>query len=66
MTYLQLLNKNSHVNVGSNGSKNCRVIGSNRPVKSAVAANVFANGPGASLTDSEKMATIAKNKYCAS
>lgn len=66
MTYLQLLNRNSHVNVGSNGSKNWRVTGTRIPAKSAVAANVFANGPGASLTDSEKMATIARNRYCAS
>jgi len=30
------------------------------------ATNVFANGPGASLTDREKMATMARNRYCAS
>lgn len=66
MTYLQLLNRNSHVNVGSNGSKNCRVTGTRIPVRSAVAANVLANGPGASLTESEKMATMARNRYWAS
>jgi hypothetical protein len=30
------------------------------------ATNVFAKGPGASLTDREKMATMARNRYCAS
>lgn len=52
--------------MGSNGSKNCRVTGIRMPVKRAVAANVLANGPGASLTESEKMATMARNRYCAS
>jgi hypothetical protein len=63
---LQLLKRNSHVRVGSNGRRNCRVIGKHSPVISSVAKNVFANGPGASLTDSEKMARIARNRYCAS
>src|SRR5690242_8290931 len=66
MTYLQLLNRNSHVNVGSNGSRNWRVAGTRTPHRSAVAANVFGKGPGASLTDSEKMAMMARNRYCAS
>ena len=66
MTYLQLLNRNSHVNVGNNGSKNWRVAGIRTPHRSAVAANVLAKGPGASLTDSEKMAMMARNRYCAS
>lgn len=66
MTYLQLLNRNSHVNVGSNGSRNWRVAGIRTPHRSAVAANVFAKGPGASLTDNEKMAIMARNRYCAS
>ena len=66
MTYLQLLNRNSHVNVGNNGSKNWRVAGIRTPHRSAVAANVLAKGPGASLTDSENMAMMARNRYCAS
>jgi hypothetical protein len=66
VTYLQLENRSSHVSVGSNGRRNCRVMGRQRPVMSRPATNVFANGPGASLTEREKMATIAKNRYCAS
>ena len=58
MTYLALENKKSHVNVGSNGRRNWRVMGRHRPVISRVARNVFAKGPGASLTESEKMATM--------
>jgi hypothetical protein len=65
-TYLQLLKRNSQVRVGSNGRRNWRVMGKHRPVMSSVATNVFANGPGASLTESEKMARIARNRYCAS
>jgi hypothetical protein len=41
-------------------------MGRHRPVMSRPATKVFANGPGASLTDREKMATIARNRYCAS
>jgi hypothetical protein len=41
-------------------------MGRHKPVISSVATNVFANGPGASLTESEKMATIARNRYWAS
>jgi hypothetical protein len=48
------LNRNSHVRVGSNGSRNWRVIGKHKPVISSVATKVFANGPGASLTDSHE------------
>lgn len=66
VTYLQLLNRNSHVRVGSNGRRNWRVMGRHNPVMSRPATNVFANGPGASLTDREKMATMARNRYCAS
>jgi len=39
------------------------VIGSNKPSMSRAAVNVFAKGPGSSLTDREKMAIIAKIKY---
>lgn len=63
---MQLLNRNSQVSVGSNGSKNWRVAGIRTPHRSAVAANVFAKGPGASLTDSEKMAMMARKRYWAS
>ena len=66
VTYLQLENNSSHVRVGSNGRRNWRVMGRQRPVMSRPATNVFANGPGASLTDREKMATMAKKRYCAS
>jgi hypothetical protein len=66
VTYLQLENKRNHVRVGSNGRRNWRVMGRQRPVMSRPATNVFANGPGASLTDREKMATIARKRYCAS
>lgn len=65
-TYFALENKSSHVSVGSNGRRNWRVIGRHRPVMSSVATNVFANGPGDSLTEREKMATMARNRYCAS
>ena len=63
---MQLEKRNSQVSVGSNGSKNWRVIGRHKPVISSVAINVFANGPGASLTDREKMATMARKRYWAS
>lgn len=63
---MQLEKRNSHVRVGSNGSRNWRVMGKHKPVMSSVAINVLANGPGASLTDSEKMATMARNRYWAS
>jgi hypothetical protein len=66
VTYLQLENRNSHVRVGSNGRRNWRVMGRHRPVMSRPATNVFAKGPGASLTDREKMATMARNRYWAS
>lgn len=66
ITYFALENRSSHVNVGSNGRRNWRVMGRHKPVMSRVATNVFANGPGASLTDSEKMATMARNRYWAS
>lgn len=66
VTYLQLENRKSHVRVGSNGRRNCLVIGRHKPVISSVARNVLANGPGASLTDKEKMATMARKRYCAS
>lgn len=65
-TYFALENKKSHVNVGSNGRRNWRVMGRQRPVIRRVARKVFANGPGASLTEREKMATMARNRYCAS
>ena len=65
-TYLQLEKRNSQVRVGSNGSRNWRVMGKQSPVMSSVAINVFANGPGASLTEREKMATIARKRYWAS
>ena len=41
-------------------------MGRQRPVMSRPATNVFANGPGASLTDREKMATMARKRYWAS
>ena len=41
-------------------------MGRHRPVMSRPATNVFANGPGASLTEREKMATMARNRYWAS
>ena len=62
-TYLQLLNRNSQVSAGRNGRRNCRVIGRTSPSMSMAAANVFAKGPGASDTDSEKMATMASIRY---
>lgn len=60
---MQLENNRSHVKAGRNGSKNWREIGRTRPSISRAAANVFAKGPGASETDREKIATIAKIKY---
>jgi hypothetical protein len=66
VTYLQLENRSTHVRVGSRGRRNCRVMGRHRPVMSRPATNVFANGPGDSLTDRAKMATMARNRYCAS
>jgi hypothetical protein len=63
ITYLQLENRSSHVNVGSNGRRNWRVMGRHRPVIKRVATKVFAKGPGASLTEREKMATMARNRY---
>lgn len=42
------------------------MMGRQRPVNSRPATKVFAKGPGASLTDKEKMATMARNRYCAS
>lgn len=65
-TYLQLEKRNSQVRVGSNGRRNCRVMGKHRPVMSSVAMNVLAKGPGASLTEREKMATMARKRYWAS
>lgn len=41
-------------------------MGRHKPVMSRVAINVFANGPGASLTEREKMATMARKRYWAS
>lgn len=41
-------------------------MGKHNPVMSSVATKVFAKGPGASLTEREKMATMARNRYCAS
>jgi DNA-directed RNA polymerase subunit N (RpoN/RPB10) len=64
--YLQLEKRNSQVRVGSNGSRNWRVMGRHKPVMSRVATNVLAKGPGASLTEREKMATMARKRYCAS
>ena len=65
-TYLQLEKRNSQVRVGSNGRRNCRVMGKHRPVMSSVAMNVLAKGPGASLTEREKMARMARKRYWAS
>jgi hypothetical protein len=65
-TYLQLENRSTQVRVGSSGRRNWRVMGRHRPVMSRPAIKVFANGPGASLTDRAKMATMARNRYCAS
>jgi len=62
-TYLQLENRSSQVNAGRKGSRNCREMGSTRPSMSSAAAKVFAKGPGDSLTDSEKMATMARIRY---
>jgi hypothetical protein len=52
--------------MGKKGSRNCRVMGIDRPVKSAVATIVFINGPGCSIMHKLKMPTTAKNRYCAS
>jgi hypothetical protein len=41
-------------------------MGRHKPVMSRVATNVLAKGPGASLTEREKMATMARKRYCAS
>jgi hypothetical protein len=66
VTYLQLEKRRIHVRVGSSGRRNWRVMGRQRPVMSRPATNVFAKGPGASLTDRAKMATMARNRYWAS
>jgi hypothetical protein len=60
---LQLENSSSQVKAGRNGRRNCREIGSRRPSMSSAAVKVFANGPGASETESEKMAIIARMRY---
>lgn len=65
-TYLQLEKSKSQVNAGRNGSRNCLVMGRTKPAISIAAANVFANGPGDSDTESEKMATMARKRYWAS
>jgi hypothetical protein len=62
-TYLQLENRSNHVKAGRNGRRNWRVMGNSRPSMSRAAVNVFAKGPGSSLTDKEKMAIMAKIKY---
>jgi hypothetical protein len=62
-TYLQAGNSRSHVNAGRNGRRNWREMGNMRPSIRAAAAKVFAKGPGASLTDMEKMSTMARRRY---
>jgi hypothetical protein len=42
------------------------VMGRHRHVMSSVAMKVLAKGPGASLTEREKMATMARKRYWAS
>ena len=65
-TYLQLENSNSHVIGGRNGSRNWRVMGIKSPPMSSAETKVLANGPGASETDKEKMAIMARMRYCPS
>jgi hypothetical protein len=65
-TYRALKKNTSHVNIGSTGRKNCRVIGMRSASINNVAAPVLTIGPGAWLIDSEKMASIIKIKYCPS
>jgi hypothetical protein len=62
-TYLQLENSRSHVNAGRKGSRNWREMGSTRPAMSSAATNVFAKGPGVSMTERAKMATMARMRY---
>lgn len=65
MTYLQLVNRITQVRVGSNGRRNCRVMGRIKPAISTPAPNVLAKGPDG-LTETANMATMAKYRYCAS
>jgi hypothetical protein len=62
-TYLQAGKSSSQVRAGRKGSRNWRDMGRMRPTMSAAAAKVFAKGPGASLTDMEKMRTMASSRY---
>lgn len=58
--------KISHVPIGRNGKKNCLVMGTSSNPTSNNDAAVFINGPGASLTASEKIARNSRKIYCAS
>ena len=61
--YLQLENRSSHVRAGRNGRRNCLDMGRTRPPMRRAAAKVLAKGPGASLTERAKMATMARIRY---
>jgi hypothetical protein len=65
-TYRALKKKSNQVKIGSAGKKNCLVIGISNMSMSSDAAPVFIMGPGAWLTDSEKMAIMISIKYCPS
>jgi hypothetical protein len=52
--------------MGKKGRKNWRVRGISRLSMRRVATKVFANGPGLSITQSEKIPRMARKMYCAS
>jgi len=61
-----LKKNNSQVKMGSAGKKNCLVIGIKSASMSADAAPVLRRGPGAWLTEREKMAMMISMRYCPS
>ncbi len=62
-TYRALKKKSSQTKTGRTGRKNCLVTGIKSAPINSVAAPVFTMGPGAWLTESEKIVRITKIKY---
>lgn len=62
-TYCAEKKKTSHVAMGRKGRKNCLVIGMSNAMISNVAAPVLTRGPGAGVTDSEKMPKMMSTRY---
>jgi hypothetical protein len=53
----------SHVAIGRNGKKNCRVRGISNETNKRVEIAVFPKGPGDCMTLSEKIPTIVSSRY---